>query len=64
VKTTWVILSVERLPSEVAATYQQTGKVVTKVETDGSRFRVTSDSGRTVLWTRQTGVRPWKKTLL
>jgi hypothetical protein len=54
-----------QLPSEIVEVYNRQGrKIVSAVSPKPGQWKVTTDSGRTVLWTRRDSVRPWSQKLL
>jgi hypothetical protein len=53
-----------QVPGELAAVYAANRRTITAASvSDDGRWKITTDSGRTVVWTRVDAVHPWRAKL-
>jgi hypothetical protein len=52
------------VPPELAAIYARQKRTIVRAEHKDGRWKITSDTGRTVIWTRAASIsRPWRARL-
>jgi hypothetical protein len=52
-----------RVPGELLAIYAAQRRTIVSVSVRGDEWKITSDTGRTVVWSRVDRVRPWRARL-
>jgi hypothetical protein len=53
-----------QIPPELAAIYAAQKRIIVRAEHKDGRWKITTDSGRTVIWTRAASIsHPWRAKL-
>jgi hypothetical protein len=58
----WRVRAIENVPPEILAVYTRRGRIVERAQSNGdAEWRITSDSGKTVVWKRTNNpAKPWR----